>query len=176
MFQIGDIVLYNQTDVCRVQEIRSMPFMGRERIDYYVLKPVCEDSPSNSTVYVPVSADESRLHRAFSGDELKQMLDADGIEVPWTESPLIRKKEFHDILSRGQPKELLGLIRAIARRRTSKVQSGRGLTDAEEKVLLSAEKRLYPLFRCALNLEWNDFLTMVAGERALDLKSLSAQG
>ena len=34
MFQVNDIVLYNQADVCRVIEIRKMLFMGKEYIDY----------------------------------------------------------------------------------------------------------------------------------------------
>lgn len=177
MFQVNDIVLYNQTDVCRVQDVRKMPFLGQERIDYYVLKPVYEDSPSNSTVYVPVNADESRLRRAFTADELRQMLNDDSIHVAWIDSPMIRKKEYTEILNRSHPRELIGLIRTVARRRAEKLRAGQKFSDADEKYLAGAEKRLYPLFRYILNVEWSDFLPLIAGEdvrveRKLDLTGM----
>ena len=117
MFQINDVVLYNQTDVCRVEDVREMPFLDAQRINCYVLKPIYEESPSNSRVYVPVSADETRVRRAFSADELRQMLDSDSAAVPWIESSMLRKKAFSDILSRNHPRELIGLIRTICKRR-----------------------------------------------------------
>ena len=166
MFQINDIVLYNQTDVCRVEDVREMPFLDAQRINYYVLKPVYEESPSNSRVYVPVTADETRVRRAFSADELRQMLDSDSAAVPWIESSMLRKKAFSDILSRNHPRELIGLIRTICKRRDEKLRAGQKFSDMDEKMLSSAEKRLYPLFKYILDVEWNDFLPMIAGETA----------
>ena len=166
MFQINDIVLYNQTDVCRVEDIQEMPFLDSQRINYYVLKPVYEESPSNSKVYVPVSAGESRVCRAFSADELRQMLDSDGVAVPWIESSMLRKKEFTDILNRNHPRELIGLIRTICKRRNEKLRAGQKFSEMDEKMLSAAEKRLYPLFKYILDEDWNDFLPMIAGETA----------
>ena len=166
MFQINDIVLYNQTDVCRVEDIQEMPFLDSQRINYYVLKPVYEESPSNSKVYVPVSAGESRVCRAFSADELRQMLDSDGVAVPWIESSMLRKKEFTDILKRNHPRELIGLIRTICKRRNEKLRAGQKFSEMDEKMLSAAEKRLYPLFKYILDVDWNDFLPMIAGETA----------
>ena len=81
MFEVNDIVLYNRTDVCRVHEIRRMACLG-EYSDYYMLKPVYEDSQANSVVYVPVDADESRIRRAFSVEELRAMLTDTSHRVP----------------------------------------------------------------------------------------------
>ena len=33
-------------------------------------------------------------------------------------------------------------------------------------MISSAEKRLYPLFKYILDVDWNDFLPMIAGETA----------
>jgi len=161
MFQPNDIVLYNRTEVCRVQEIRRMPFLNSGRIDFYVLKPVYEDSPANSTLYVPVDADESRVSRAFSAEELKQMLTAETAEIPWIESPLVRKKEYGELLSRSHPRELIGLIRTVERHRREKLRAGQKFGEADEKLLSTAEKRLFPLFRYILNVEWEEFLPLI---------------
>ncbi len=173
MFQVNDIVLYNQTDVCQVKDIRRMPFLGKEKIDYYVLKPVYEDSAANSTVYVPVGADESRLHRTFSAQELRDMLDDPGVEVLWIDCAGQRKMHFAEILSRNHPAELIALIRMLTDRRRDRIERGQRISEADEKVLQSAQKRLYPLFRCTLNVGWNEFLEMVSGKEKLDLKALS---
>ena len=163
MFQVNDIVLYNQTDVCRVQEVRRMPFLDSGYADFYMLKPVYEDSPANSTVYVPVTADESRIRRVFSADELKAMLADGSGSVRWIESPLIRKKEYSDLLNRNHPAELLGLIRTLSRCREEKQRVGQRFSDADEKTLQSAEKRLFPVFRYILNVEWEEFVELAAG-------------
>lgn len=163
MFEVNDIVLYNRTDVCRVQEIRSMACLG-ERSDYYVLKPVYEDSQANSTVYVPVGADESRVRRAYSADELRAMLADGGHRAPWIDSPLIRKKEYTDLIGRGKPDELIGLIRTLVAQRAEKLRTGHKFSEADEKYLLSAQKRLFPLFRYILDVEWEEFQQIVAGK------------
>ena len=173
MFQVNDIVLYNQTDVYRVQGIQSMPFLDQGRMDYYVLKPIYEDSPSNSTVYVPVDADSSRLHKAFSAAELQALLDEGGRKIAWIDAPTIRKKEYNALLNHGQPQDLIGLIRMLCNRREEKARRGLHMGEADEKLLLNAEKRLYPLFRYTLNVNWNDFLKLVTGERTLDLAAVA---
>ena len=165
MFEINDIVLYSGTEVCRVQEKREMPFLGGERILYYVLRPVYEDSPSNSTVFVPVDADESRIHRMFSAAELRDMLADDSRRVPWIDSALIRKKEYTDLLNRGNPAELIGLIRTLNNHRAAKLRIGQKFSDADEKYLTIAEKKLYPLFKYILNVDWEDFLPLITGRK-----------
>lgn len=160
MFEVNDIVLYNRTDVCRVQEIREMACLG-ERSNYYVLKPVYEDTQANSTVYVPVGADESRVRRAFSVEELRAMLEDESRKVTWIDAPLIRKKEYTDILNRSHPAELIALIRTFSRRRAETLRAGRKFSEADEKYLAAAEKKLFPLFRYILNIEWEDFLPLV---------------
>ena len=161
MFEVNDIVLYNQTDVCRVHEIRPMAFLGGERINYYVLKPVYDDSQANSTVYVPVDADESRVRRAFSADELRAMLTDRSRRVAWIDATLIRKKEYTDLLGRGQPAELLGLIRTLADHRAEQLRAGRKVSEIDEKYLVAAEKKLFPLFRYILGVDWEVFQQVV---------------
>ena len=160
MFEVNDIVLYNRTEVCRIQEIREMVCLG-ERSNFYVLKPVYDDSQANSTVYVPVDADESRIRRAFSVEELRAMLEDRSRKVPWFDAPLIRKKEYTDLLNRSQPAELIALIRTVSARRTEQPRAGRKFSEADEKYLAAAEKKLYPLFKYILDVEWEDFLPMV---------------
>ena len=161
MFEVNDIVLYNRTEVCRVQEIRAMACLG-QYMDFYVLKPLYDDSQANSTVYVPVSADESRVRRTFSAEELRAMLTDNSCRVPWLESPLIRKKEYTDLLGRSKPDELIALVRTLHEQRIAKLSAGHKLSEADEKYLSAAQKKLFPMFRYVLNVEWEEFLTVLS--------------
>ena len=49
MYSIGEIVLYGSNGVCEITEITTKK-IGKDSIEYYVLKPVCSDS---STLFVP---------------------------------------------------------------------------------------------------------------------------
>lgn len=43
MYSIGEIVLYGSNGVCEITEITTKK-IGKDSIEYYVLKPVCSDS------------------------------------------------------------------------------------------------------------------------------------
>ena len=161
MFEVNDIVLYNRTDVCRVQEIRQMACLGHYK-DYYILKPVYDDSLANSTLFVPVDADENRICSAFTADELRALLACKHPSVPWLDSPLIRKKEYTELLGRSNPAELIGLIRTLSARRMELQNLGRKFSEADEKYLSAAEKKLYPLFKYSLGWEYEDFIQALA--------------
>ena len=62
--------------------------------------------------------------------------------------------------------ELIGLIRTICKRRSEKLRAGQKFSEMDEKTLSAAEKRLYPLFKYILDVDWNDFLPMIADETA----------
>lgn len=165
MFQVNDIVLYNQADVCRIDEIRKMPFMVKEYIDYYVLKPVSDEN-SGMTTYVPIDADEKRLHRMFSADELREMIQHPSTAIRWIESPVIRKKEYSEWIANAHPSELIAMIRMLTEKRAEKIKSGHRVSESDEKLIASATKRLYPLFHYILDVEWENFLALITGENA----------
>ena len=163
MFQIGDIVVYNGTDVCRVHEKCRMPFPGHGQMEYYRLKPLYEETASNSTLYVPVSAGEDRLRKAFNCDELRAMLEEEGRKVPWIDNAALRRKTYGELLRSGDTPALIGLIRTVSARREQARRAGKRSSDADEKLLQAAQKRLFPLFRYAMGVEWDEFIRLVGG-------------
>lgn len=161
MFAVNDIVVYNHTDVCRVEDIRAMPFPGEEHIEYYMLKPVYEETMNHSTLYVPVTAGEDRIRRAFTAQELMDMLAGPCGNFRWIDSAMIRKKEFNDVLGRNDPRELISMVRTVGAKRAEKLAAGQKFSDSDEKHLVLAQKRLFPLFRYTVHVEWEDFVRML---------------
>lgn len=162
MFQVNDIVLHNQTEVCQVAEIRQMPFPDGERLECYVLKPVDEDG-AGTTIFVPVS-DPHRLRGMLSAGEVRNLLNVPAKPMPWTENAILRRKQFADVMSRSNPEELISMIRLLQSRRDERLRAGQRPSDADEKLLAAAVKRLYPLFRHALNVEWEEFGAMLSDQ------------
>ena len=72
MYSIGEIVLYGSNGVCEITEITTKK-IGKDSIEYYVLKPVCSDS---STLFVPTQNEMlvSRMRVVLSSDEIKDIL------------------------------------------------------------------------------------------------------
>jgi len=149
MFEINDVVLHNRTDVCRITGIRQMPFLDRGMSEYYVLRPEGNDSAAGTTLYVPVDADESRLSRLFTADELAEMLESGSAKVRWIESPLVRKKVFSEIMSGNQPTELIALAGILTEQRARRLSCGQKFSESDEKLLTALRHRLLPLFRQA---------------------------
>lgn len=162
MFAVNDVVIYNRTDVCRISEIKEMPFLGGERIEYYVLKPVYEEATGGSTLYVPVTAGEDRIRRSFTAEELLSMLEEPEECFRWIDSAMIRKKTFCDVLSRNDPRELISMARVAGKKRAEALAAGRKFSESDEKYLVTAQKRLYPLFRHVIRVEWEEFQKILA--------------
>ena len=72
MYSIGEVVLYGSNGVCEITEITTKK-IGKDSIEYYVLKPVCSDS---STLFVPTQNEMlvSRMRVVLSSDEIKDIL------------------------------------------------------------------------------------------------------
>ena len=50
MFSVGDLIVYSETGVCRVEQIGPPPFDPKAKREYYTLSPMnCRE-----TIYVPV--------------------------------------------------------------------------------------------------------------------------
>lgn len=93
---------------------------------------------------------------------LFDLLEKSTGQFRWIENAMIRRKEFNEILSRNNPVELMGLLRAMNILRCRKLAEGRKLGESDEKYLAVAQKRLFPLFQYAMHMEWEDFLAMPA--------------
>ena len=83
MFEIGDLIMYGTNGVCRVTGFCSSPFDANDKREYYVLKPVHDQS--NLVIYTPVE-NESVVRRPLlspesANDLLSQINDIAAITV-----------------------------------------------------------------------------------------------
>ena len=88
MYQVGELVLYGSTGVCRIEEIREQDFpsTGEKRL-YYSLRPLYEDC----MISAPVDSDKVFIRPIISKEEAERLIA--GI-------PHVRVEMYHSSVSR----------------------------------------------------------------------------
>lgn len=152
MFQIGDMVFYSGSGVCRIDSIASREF-GDEMKDYYLLIPV---HAPESAVYLPVDNEKllSRMRSPLSSEEVKGIIRSiPERKVEWISDEGKRKAEFTRILRDGNQCEILDLIRLIHLQQKKLRDAGRKLHQCDERAFREAQKMLCDEFSLALHIE-----------------------
>ncbi len=152
-YQVGEHVVYRASGVCLVEEIRTCrltPDMPLE--DYYILKPL---GNPGSTVFVPTNSEQllSKMREVLSKEDIDGLLrSVKGNEFAWIEDRKERASRFREILSGGDRRELILLIRCILGR-MRQLESGRKkLSTSDQDILQAAERAVKEEFSFSLNI------------------------
>ena len=182
MYSIGEIVLYGSNGVCEITEITTKK-IGKDSIEYYVLKPVCSDS---STLFVPTQNEMlvSRMRAVLSSDEIKDILlvnlfydsmnyVSNGTTIYdlflsqktdneiWIDNKAERCEKIKEIISGGDCMKLVELIRRMHFHSKLQLKKGRRLHITDERFLKEAEKMVCDEVSVVLHIDRNDVLPLV---------------
>lgn len=127
-----------------------------KRSKYYVLRPVYR---TRATIYVPTDNELlcSRMRPVLSEPEIESLLQsAAGESISWIDDPNERKQVFAQILSGGDRRRVLHLIRMLYVRRRELQKNGKHLRIADEQTLRDAEKLLNDEFAHVLHIPQQD--------------------
>ncbi|MCC8043400.1 MAG: CarD family transcriptional regulator [Oscillospiraceae bacterium] len=152
MFCVNDVVLYGNEGVCRIDDITQRSF-GDKSGDYYVLRPV---NNGQLTLYVSVANGnlESKVRKMVTADEITEIIDSTAHSAPhWINDENERKLRFKEIISSGDRRAILQVIRSIYVHRDEQLQKRKKLHAVDEYMLKDAEKILYDEFAYVLNLK-----------------------
>lgn len=158
MFEKGQMVVYGTSGVCRIEDIREERFSAasRETHLYYVLKPL--DSPA-STKYVPVHNDQliAKMRPVPGKEEIDAMLRSTQTSpVSWISDPRHRTEAYTRIFAGGVGADLIALIRCLRGKKQERVNAGKRLYAADEKLLAAAEQMVCDEFAYALEIDKAD--------------------
>lgn len=161
MFQIHDPVLYGVDGVCLITDIKTMAF-GKEKKEYYVLSPVHQD---RSVIYVPTDnpALLAKMRSVLTAEDIHTLLAAVAKEpcLPWIADDPRRRDQWHDILTSGDRRALLLMIKTVYLHGVTQRENGRKLHHADEIVMKDAEALLYGEFSYVLNIPKDDVLPFI---------------
>ena len=130
MFEIGDLIMYGTNGVCRVTGFCSSPFDASDKREYYVLKPVHDQS--NLVIYTPVENESVVMRPLLSpesaNDLLAQINDIAAITV---ENEKMRREVYREALRTADPVNFVRIVKAVRLRREEFSRTRRRLPDLD---------------------------------------------
>ncbi len=161
MFTVGDTVLYGQSGVCRITDIRTERFGPTPRT-YYVLMPVHDKA---STFYCPVDREELSLRPLLDAEEVHRLIrQLPQAQDVWIEDKTQRRDRFADMLKSGDCEQIMALIHTIYQHRCRRDEAGKKLHLADERVLRDAERLLHEEFAEVLGIRPDEVVAYIREE------------
>lgn len=161
MYRAGDTIVYGNSGVCRVQEVKKAD-LGMGEQTYYVLRTLSEKG--SGTIFVPRdnAALCARMHPLLTADEFKSIVRA---AQPfsgdaWPPDSRTRIKRLKELLSSGDRLLLIRLVKTLvaARRR------GEKHTAADDAALQHAADMLYEEAALLFDLRPGDMIAFLTAE------------
>ncbi len=171
MFCVNETVMYGNSGVCTIVDIRPEKF-GAEEVLYYILKPVYHE---RSTIYCPVDNEKIKIRKLLSKQEVYDLIQLmPDAETQWIDNEQQRKLQFNNLLKSGSHEDLVRLIKTIYLNRDEKAKTGKKFHAADERVMKEAESLLYEELAHVLHIEPDDVVAFIAGQLEPDDEAKNA--
>ncbi len=138
MYQCGQMVFYGSHGVCSVVDIEKRTVDKRE-VEYYALEPL---SQQGTRFYVPVhnKVVAAKLRNLLSRDEWDALLADTTLRMDlWVSDENRRVAKYREIINRGEPHELLSIVRLLQNHRNEQSAAGRKFHICDATILKTAE-------------------------------------
>ncbi|MFI3214160.1 MAG: hypothetical protein R3Y24_12575 [Eubacteriales bacterium] len=158
MYQINDLVVYNNGEVCSIFNIGVPDFVDNGEM-HYILKPV---NKSTSTIYVKMSSPELPFRYTISQTEALAFLETyPSMEPMYHENNKIREKEYLEAFRACHPKQWLRIYKGITIERKRKASIGKQLNTNDDRNLHKVEKYLSSEFASTLKISTDEALHLL---------------
>ncbi len=165
MFEIGDVVLYTASTICRISDITTKNF-GKEEMEYYILSPIYDE---NATVYIPTNNEKliGKMRSVISKEEVLALIhNLPQTDVIWIDDENKRKETFQHIIDSGDRAELLRMIKTLYMHQQAKLQIKRKMHVSDERFFKDAEKLIYNEFAFVLDISPSKVVEFINHELA----------
>lgn len=140
MYQIGELVQYGISGVCKVEEIvQDVPGLKKDT-EYYLLVPV---SKKEEKIYTPVESGKVKMRRILSSEEVKELMGkASDIEkltiVNEKQCEVLYREELYSV----DCCRWISLLKTLYARKAARLAAGKKITATDERYLKNVEERL----------------------------------
>lgn len=140
MYQIGELVQYGISGVCRVEDVvQGVPGLQKDT-ECYLLIPV---SKKEEKIYTPVDNDKVIMRRILSSEEVQELIN----RVSEISEPVIANEKQCESIYKEELYSVdcyrwLGLLKLLYARKAARTSLGKKVTATDERYLKSVEERL----------------------------------
>lgn len=170
MYQIGDLIVYGSTGVCRVEALetpRHRP--GEEERQYYLLRPLYQDG----TIRIPVDT-KVFMRPVISREEAEKLIDA----IPGMNAEVYHERNFTQLAAHYQEalgshecSDLIELVMSIYAKKQDAESKKRKFGQVDARFMKRAESLLYGEFSVALGIPFDDVQGYIASRVSGGIKS-----
>ena len=155
MFQIGELVMYGSTGVCRVEGISGLDQPGGDRGKrYYLLKPLWQDG----MIYAPVDSEKVPMRPVMGRAEAEALIYRMP-EIPAAAcrggTPQALTQQYQSAVRDGGHQALIEMMKAIRHKRGMAESKNRRLGLVDERYMKQAERLLYGELATALEIPYD---------------------
>lgn len=173
MFEVGQIVTYATSGICRIDARETRRVAGME-LEYFVLKPLYD---SSMKIMVPAANQAllARMRPALTRDQILALIRAMPQQTPYDGlEPEARKEYYIRALQSGDQAELAHMLRSIYSVKKARQAAGKQLSSYEESAMREAENMLHTEFAHALGIQPKEVADFIHAE--LQSAGAAAQG
>jgi len=140
MYQIGELVQYGNSGVCKIEEIvQGVPGLQKE-VQCYLLIPA---NGRDGKIYSPVDSGKVKMRRILSKEEVRELMG----QVPEMEELTIPNEKQCESIYKEELYSIdcyrwLSLLKTLYARRTARLEAGKKVTATDERYLKNVEERL----------------------------------
>jgi len=156
MYEVGDMILYNDIGVCRIADIERRDFSGLEKGRlYYLLDPLYQ----NCRVAAPVDTTKVFMRPVISRDEVEKLID----QIPeikgesyYSRSPRELAEHYEYSMNTHDCTELIRLTKSIYMKKRDMESRKKKFGAVDKKYMKRAEDMLFGEFAAALDIPKKD--------------------
>ena len=162
MFQVGELVVYGSTGVCRVEGISGLDQPGGDRGKrYYLLDPLWQDG----VIYAPVDGGKVPMRPVMGRAEAEALSD----RMPDSPAAACRgntaqalAQQYQSAVRDGGHQALIQMMKAIHHKRGVAESKNRRLGMIDERYMKQAERLLYGELATALEIPYDGVENYIA--------------
>ena len=153
MFNIGDMIMYGNTGVCKVTEIGQPDFEDPESTkQYYFLEPLYQ----SGAIYAPIENGRVSMRAIISKDEANNLINSipDIKELEFRPCSVQQlSKNYQAVIDTHDCTDLIKLIKAIRIKKRNLKMQNRTLGQIDKKFLKRATDLLHGELAASLEME-----------------------
>lgn len=150
MFAVGDLIVYSETGVCRVEQVGAPPFDPKAKLEYYTLSPL----NSRETIYVPVDTQvfmRPILSRAAAEELISRLPEIQRAHVEGRDYRALAQ-QYREILETHRCEDLVQLIKLVYAKNQHKSRSGKKPSKVDQDYQRRSESLLHGELAAALEI------------------------
>lgn len=142
LFQNGQIIVYENVGVCRVENVGPMDFMGGKAREYYTLRPLF--TSNNDRIYIPTSTEAFMrpvIGAEEAGDCLETMKNTD-VTIFCCKNQSLLMEHYQELMQRHSIREHMKLFKEICQKEHLQKSKGRKLNAVDQHFYKLTEQLL----------------------------------